>query len=85
MLAMCPTSDVATLTAPRKWRFALVVFLVRMWRLNAWPRLTVPPGRTRKRFLAELLVFIFGMLMLSLYVLVRCRQPLPSCKPRDTC
>jgi len=26
MLAMCPTSDVATLTAPRKWRFALVVF-----------------------------------------------------------
>ena len=35
--------------------------MVRMWRLNAWPRLTVPPGRTRKRFFALLLVFIFGI------------------------
>ena len=25
-----------------------------MWRLKAWPRLTVPPGRTRKRFFALL-------------------------------
>src|SRR6218665_1878424 len=52
------------LTAPRSWRLFFVVFLVRMWRLNAWPRLTVPPGRTRKRFFALLLVFILGMLML---------------------
>jgi hypothetical protein len=29
--------------------------------LKAWPRLTVPPGRTRKRFFAPLLVFILGM------------------------
>src|SRR6478752_5442842 len=50
-----------TETGPRRWRLFLVDFLVRMWRLNAWPRLTVPPGRTRKRFFAPLLVFILGM------------------------
>src|SRR5437868_6695352 len=32
-----------------------------MWRLKAIPDLTVPPGRSRKRFFAELLVFIFGI------------------------
>ena len=46
---------------PRNWRLVLVDFLVRIWRLNAEPRLMVPPGRTRKRFFALLLVFIFGM------------------------
>src|SRR5712692_9441624 len=45
----------------RSWRLFLVDFLVRMWRLNACERLTLPPARTRKRFLAPLLVFIFGM------------------------
>src|SRR5262245_58124369 len=50
-----------TAVGPRRWRLFLVLFLVRMWRLKAWPRLTVPPGRTRKRFLAPLLVFILGM------------------------
>src|SRR5437660_12771785 len=46
---------------PRRWRLFLVVFLVSMWRLNACERLTLPLARTRKRFLAPLLVFIFGM------------------------
>ena len=41
-----------TPTAPRRWRFIFVDFFVRMWRLNAWPRLTVPPGRTRNRLAA---------------------------------
>src|SRR5450631_588178 len=46
---------------PRRWRLLLVDFLVRMWRLNACERLTLPLPRTRKRFFAPLLVFIFGM------------------------
>src|SRR6266566_4251025 len=46
---------------PRSWRLFLVDFLVRIWRLNACERLTLPLPRTRKRFLAPLLVFIFGM------------------------
>ena len=46
---------------PRNWRLVLVVFLVKMWRLKAEPRLIVPPGRTRNRFFALLLVFILGM------------------------
>src|SRR6186713_2354006 len=53
-----------TPTEPRRWRLFFVDFFVRMWRLNAWPRLTVPPGRTRKRFFALLLVFILGIEML---------------------
>jgi hypothetical protein len=32
-----------------------------MWRLNALPRLMLPEARTTKRFLAPLLVFIFGI------------------------
>src|SRR5438045_14708 len=50
-----------TLVEPRSWRLFLVDFLVRMWRLNACERLMLPFARTRKRFLAPLLVFIFGM------------------------
>src|SRR6187551_4134495 len=47
---------------PRSCRLFLVDFLVRMWRLNACERLTEPLPRTRKRFLAPDLVFIFGMM-----------------------
>src|SRR5918993_1018747 len=46
---------------PRSCRLDLVDFFVRMWRLNAWPRFTLPLPRTRRRFLAPDLVFIFGM------------------------
>src|SRR5450631_3338241 len=50
-----------TAVEPRSCRLVLVDFLVRMWRLNACERLTLPLPRTRKRFFAPLLVFIFGM------------------------
>src|SRR4030095_13938696 len=46
---------------PRRCRFDLVVFLVRMWRLNACERLIEPLPRTRKRFLAPDFVFILGI------------------------
>src|SRR5256885_5446722 len=48
---------------PRSCRLFLVVLLVRMWRLYACERLMLPPPRTRKRFFAPLLVFIFGMML----------------------
>src|SRR6266536_666076 len=47
---------------PRSCRVFLVVLLVRMWRLYACERLMLPLPRTRKRFFAPLLVFIFGMI-----------------------
>src|SRR6185295_15390986 len=47
---------------PRRCRLFLVVFFVRIWRLNAIARLTLPLPRTRKRFFALLFVFILGML-----------------------
>ena len=46
---------------PRSWRLLLVVFLVRMWRLNACERLMLPLARTLNRLAAPLLVFILGM------------------------
>src|SRR6516165_3989561 len=71
-----------TVTGPRRWRLFLVDFFVRMWRLNAWPRLTVPPGRTRNRFAALFFVFILGMTLPSLIAAVRRRRELPtSCQP----
>src|SRR5215510_5710557 len=45
----------------RSWRFVLVLFLVRMWRRYAPPRLMLPLPRTRKRFTAPLLDFILGI------------------------
>src|SRR6185369_2154012 len=54
---------------PRRCRFDLVVFLVRMWRLNACERLIEPLPRTRKRFFAPDLVFIFGIAVLSYLLL----------------
>src|SRR6185295_14614828 len=45
----------------RIWRFRLVLFLVRMWRLYAPPRLMLPEPRMRKRFAAPRLDFILGM------------------------
>src|SRR5215472_16648817 len=55
----------STAVGPRRCRLFLVVFLVRMWRLYACERLMLPLPRTRKRFFAPLLVFIFGMTALS--------------------
>src|SRR5690606_29787762 len=67
------TSDLCTAVEPRSWRLLLVVFLVRMWRLNAWPRLIDPLPRTLKRFAALFLVFILGMMQNSL--IYECRWP----------
>src|SRR5208282_1038817 len=53
----------STPVGPRRCRLFLVDFLVRMWRLNACERLTLPLPRTRKRFFAPLLVFILGMML----------------------
>src|SRR3954471_10989988 len=45
----------------RIWRFRLVDFFVRMWRLYAPARLMLPLPRTRKRLAAPRLDFIFGI------------------------
>ena len=37
-----------------------------MWRLNAWPRLIVPPARITKRLAALFLVFIFGIVLFQM-------------------
>src|ERR1700704_5534244 len=69
----------STFVIPRRCRLFLVDFLVRMWRLNACERLMLPLPRTRKRFLAPLLVFIFGMTN-SLHFLICCP---PRCSPGE--
>src|SRR6476661_10594953 len=61
-----------TLVEPRNCRLFLVVLLVRMWRLNACERLIEPFPRTRKRFFAPDLVFIFGMMPFLICCPPRC-------------
>ena len=61
---------VATVVARRRLRFRLEDFLVRMWLLNAFIRLTLPVPVTLKRFFAPWCDFIFGMTR-SLYFGVR--------------
>src|SRR2546421_9667591 len=51
----------STALVRRSWRLTLVVFLVRMCRRYAAPRLMLPLPRTRKRFAAPFFVFILGM------------------------
>src|SRR5882762_11289116 len=55
-------SPSATRTSTSKYRFRLLVFLVRMWRACEWPRLILPVPVTRKRFAAPLCVFNFGII-----------------------
>src|SRR3954467_11458375 len=50
-----------TVLVRRNWRLVFVLFLVRMWRRNAAPRLMLPLPRTLKRFAAPFFVFILGM------------------------
>src|SRR5437868_3370649 len=57
---------------PRNCRLLLVVFLVRIWRLNAIERLMLPLPRTWKRFFAPLFVFILGMTSLFICCPPRC-------------
>ena len=47
---------------PRAWRFDFVVLLVRMWRLNAAPRTTLPVPVFLNRFAAPRWVFNFCFL-----------------------
>src|SRR5437870_11161975 len=56
--ASCATSTILFL---RRFRFREADFLVRMWRLNALARRTLPVPVRRKRFLAPLFDFIFGI------------------------
>src|SRR6266568_934963 len=60
----CCLSVACTSAVPRKWRLFLVVFLVRMWRLNACERLILPPARILKRLAALRLVFSLGIALL---------------------
>src|SRR5947209_18989946 len=61
------TLVLSTPVEPRSWRLFLVVRLVKMWRLPACERLIEPLPRTRKRFFAPDLVFIFGMMRFLLF------------------
>src|SRR5512135_2933004 len=70
-----------TLVVPRRWRFLLVDFLVRIWRMKACERLIEPPERTLNRFAADFFDFILGTaLLLSAIPSRRAspRQPDPS-------
>lgn len=53
----------ATTPGLRMARFLFVLFLVRMWRLNAFWKVILPVPVTLKRFFALELVFTFGMLI----------------------
>src|SRR5690606_23624445 len=80
------TSASWTAVAPRRWRLLLVVFFVRMWRLNAWPRLMEPLPRTRKRLDALFLVFILGMTASCfVYMLTGVDRTCRACRPAHTC
>jgi len=56
-----PMSAGFTRAACVRPRLRLVLFLVRMWLLNACLRLILPDPVTENRFFALELVFIFGM------------------------
>lgn len=60
-----------TPAVPRSWRLFFVVFLVKIWRLNACERLTLPEPRTLKRLAAPLLVFILGITNSVVYLTSR--------------
>jgi hypothetical protein len=58
-------SGAETSVAFRRLRFRLGDFFVKMWLENAFLRLILPFAVSLKRFLAPLLVLIFGILLLS--------------------
>src|SRR6185369_4081598 len=61
MRAMRPESSLRTILVPRRLRFRLVLFLVRIWLLNAWPALNLPDAVLRNRLAAARLVLILGI------------------------
>ena len=70
-----------TAAVPRRCRLFLVVFLVRIWRLNACERLIVPPERILKRLAALRLFFSLGIALL-LALIWRLVAPAERLKPR---
>ena len=60
-LWIAASSAAAIKLLPRKLRFRLGLFLVRIWRLCELRRLMRPLPVLAKRFAAPLLVLIFGM------------------------
>src|SRR6478735_416212 len=64
MRAIRPESSLRTMLGPRRPRLRLVLFLVRMWLLNAWPALNLPVAVLRNRLAAARLVLILGMTQL---------------------
>jgi hypothetical protein len=61
MRATMRTSEAWTEAGLRNWRFLLVDFLVRIWRLWDCPHLKPPLPVRAKRLAAPRLVFIFGI------------------------
>src|SRR6185312_949047 len=70
MRAIRPESSFRTMLGPRRLRLRLVLFLVRIWLLNAWPALNLPDAVLRNRLAAARLVLILGMTQLLKFVLV---------------
>src|SRR4029078_6884471 len=64
MRAIRPESSFRTMLVPRRPRLRLVLFLVRMWLLNAWPALNLPDAVLRNRFAAARLVLILALAQL---------------------
>src|SRR6478736_9963059 len=61
MRAIRPESSFRTMLVPRRPRLRLVLFLVRIWLLKAWPALNLPDAVLRNRLAAARLVLILGM------------------------
>src|SRR5262245_52083628 len=62
-------SAAETMVGVSSWRFRFVDFLVRMWLLKAFERLTLPVPVTFRRLAAPRCVFILGILAPSPHVL----------------
>jgi len=60
-------SALSTMLSVSRWRLRFVVFEVRMWRLNACPRLNLPVPVFLKRLAAPLCVLSFGIAVFLVY------------------
>src|SRR6516165_5526567 len=60
-------SALSTMVSVSRWRLRLASLEVRMWRLNACPRLNLPVPVFLKRLAAPLCVLSFGIAVLSVY------------------
>jgi len=60
-------SALSTSVSVSRWRLRLDSFEVKMWRLNACPRLNLPVPVFLKRLAAPLCVFSLGMTVFLVY------------------